>query len=89
MKFSKEQIRDFKFFTKTNPDAVNRKEFVKKGSVSKRKVYISGDTVTFTLDNEQISNTRTMSLDLNHPESLTFKSYGQDPYPNIKDYNSK
>lgn len=78
--------KEFKNFTKLYPEAINRNEYVKTGSIGQRKSYISDHTITFTLDE---NSTGTKTLEFNWDDlSVKSKSFETSEMKRIKDYTS-
>ena len=84
----KEKLKLYKLITKEGPRAVNQNEYVEKGAISTRKVYLSGTILTFTYDNLIINTTDVMSIDYFKNDSIEIKSFDFSNLDEINDYNT-
>jgi len=71
----KDKLKLYKLITKENATPINQNEYVEKGAISNRKVYISGSNITFTYENSIINTTEVMKIDYIN-ESINLKSFG-------------
>ncbi|MDR6966258.1 hypothetical protein J2X31_000251 [Flavobacterium arsenatis] len=85
--FTKDEFNLFKSFFTETPEAVNQDEFVKNGSISKRKGYVSGDKLIFTSEKDK-SNTQVLTLNLDGSKGYKFADFDFNYGKEIKDQNT-
>ena len=84
----REVKKEFKRFTKSSQDEINRNEFVKLGSINDRKVYLSAGRLVYTLDDEKSGLTEAMIFHLDNSGSIEMSKFQNNTLEKIKDYSS-
>lgn len=85
--FTKDEFNLFKTFFTETPEEVNQDEFVKNGSIAKRKGYFSDNKLIFTLEKDK-SNTQVLTLHLDQTKQYTFADFNFNYSKDIKDQNT-
>lgn len=80
--------KEFELFTKFSQDAINRNEFVKLGSINKRKAYLSEGQLIYTMDDEKSGLTEAMIFHLDGSAKVEMSKFQNKALDKIKDYNS-
>jgi hypothetical protein len=85
--FTKENFNNFSSFFSETPEEINQNEFVKNGSISKRKSYFSNNKLNFTYEKDK-SNVQVLTLHLDGSKQYKFDDFNFNYSKEIKEQNT-
>lgn len=85
--FTKDEFNLFKSFFGEVPEEVNQNEFVKNGSIAKRKSYFSDNKIIYTTEKDKIK-TQVLTLHLDGSRRYAFDDFDFNYDKEIKDQNT-